>query len=152
MKSCIKLIYILFLTVLAGCSGVQNRLQDTHAAARYFEDDLAYTVNPSSMKKVVENKDSTVLMVDLRKREHFKAGHVPGAINLPFDEWNGFDGTKVNFTGLDKSKMHYVQCYEQYCNLSTKAARLFALNGYAVKEVKGGFKVYKDHNYPVESS
>lgn len=145
-----KFASIFSITLLAGCSGVQNKLQDTRAAASYFEDDLAYTVNPSSMKKVLENKDSTVLIVDLRKREHFKAGHVPDAINLPFDEWNGFDGTKVNFTGLDKSKMHYVYCYEQYCNLSTKAARLFAFQGYAVKEVKGGFKAYKDHNYPVE--
>lgn len=142
--------YVFLILLLGGCSGYQNKLQDTRAAAHYFDAELAYTVNPSSMKNAVKDKDPNILIIDLRKREHFKAEHVPGAINLPFDEWNGFDGSKVNFINLDKTKMHYVYCYEQYCNLSTKAARLLALNGYPVKEVKGGFKAYKDHDYPVE--
>ncbi|MCP4923269.1 MAG: rhodanese-like domain-containing protein [bacterium] len=150
MKKSASIFFLIPLVALTGCISHHNTLQDHIAAAKYFETEMAYTVNPSSMKNVVKNNDSSILIVDLRKRDHFKAGHVPGAINLPFDEWNGFDGSKMNFTGLDKTKMHYVYCYEQYCNLSRKAARLFALSGYAVKEVKGGFKSYKAHNYPIQ--
>lgn len=149
-----KLFCIFSVALLEGCSTYQpahrNMVQDTRAAAKYFEDQLAFTANPSSMKNAVKVKDSSIVIVDLRKREHFVKGHVPGAINLPFDEWNNFDGSRIDFTMLDKTKMHLVYCYEQYCSLSVKAARLLASYGYPVKEVKGGFKAYKDHNYPVE--
>ena len=141
----------LSLGLLVGCAGPDS-VQDTCACAQYFADELAFTANPSSMKKAVKSKDASIVIVDLRKREHYKAGHVPGAVNLPFDEWNGFDGSKSDFSMLDKTKMHYVYCYEQYCSLSARAAYLFASNGYPVKEIKGGFKAYKDHKYPVEAS
>lgn len=154
LKYCSKLLCLSLVVFLTGCSTSKrthlNEVQNTRSAAQYFKDELAFTANPSSMKNAVKNKDSSILIIDLRKREHYKQGHVPGAINLPFDEWNNFDGSKVDFSKLDKNKMHLVYCYEHYCSLSLRAAHLFALNGYPVKEVKGGFKAYKAHNYPIE--
>ena len=124
-------------------------IQDTNAAVKYFEDELSFTAGPGSVKAVVEGRQSGVI-IDLRKKEHFEKGHIQGAINLPFDEWDGFEGTQTDFPGLQTDKMNYLYCYELLCNLSQKAAKKFASLGYPVKEVKGGFKSWQEHDYPIE--
>ena len=110
---------------IAAGSGDSHQIQDTARAVRYFEEELSFTANPGSVKKVTEGKLEGVI-VDLRRKEHFDRGHIPGAINLPFDQYNGFDGQQVSFPGLSKDKINYVYCYELLCNLSQKAAREFA--------------------------
>jgi len=127
----------------------QQKVQDTQAAAKYFEDELNFTANPGSVKKVSEGKVDGVI-VDLRRKKDFDKRHIPGAINIPFDEYDGFEGNQTEFPGLSKNKTNYLYCYELLCNLSQKAAKKFASLGYPVKEVKGGFKAWEEHNYSVE--
>lgn len=126
-----------------------NKIQDTQAAFRYFSDELNFTVGPGTVKMVTEGQLDGVI-IDLRKKEHFDQGHIPYAVNLPFNEYEGFEGEQKDFPGLSKNKINYVYCYELLCNLSQKAARKFASLGYPVKEIKGGFKSYKERGYPIE--
>ncbi|MDP1974757.1 MAG: rhodanese-like domain-containing protein [Alphaproteobacteria bacterium] len=130
-------------------SNDQQKIQDTSAAAKYFEDKLNFTAGPGSVKKVSE-KQLDGIIIDLRKKEHFDKGHIPGAINMPFDKYDGFEGAQTEFPGLSKNKINYLYCYELLCNLSQKAAKKFASLGYPVKEVEGGFKGWEEHNYPIE--
>lgn len=130
-------------------SSTQVQIQDTQGAFQYFENKLNYTANPSTMKKVSEGKIEGVI-IDLRKKDDFERGHVPGAINIPFDIYDGFEGKQTEFPGLSKDKINYLYCYELLCNLSQKAAKKFASLGFPVKEVEGGFKEWVSHNYPVE--
>ncbi len=150
MKKNVFIILLFPLLALTACKEETNTLQNTQEAAKYFEAELAHKVNPGSVKRAIQTNDPNIVIIDLRKRAQYAEGHVPGAINLPFDEWHSFDGTKADFSELDPTKMHYVYCYELYCNLSVKAALLLAQNGYPVKEVRGGFKAYKEHNYLIE--
>jgi rhodanese-related sulfurtransferase len=39
-----------------------------------------------------------------------------------------------------------------HCNFSYKAAEKFSRLGYPVKVVKGGFKAWEEHRYPVEKT
>ena len=99
-----------------------GKIQDTEAAFKYFQDELNFTVDPGTAKKVSEGKLDGVI-IDLRKKEHFNKGHIPGAINLPFDKYDGFEGDQKgqkDFPGLSKDKINYVYCYELLCNLSQK--------------------------------
>jgi hypothetical protein len=147
--------YILFLVAigLSGCcqttySKHHNKIQDTVAAVKYFEDEMNFTTNPGGVKAVLGSKDITI--VDVRREADFKAGHIPGAINLPFDKWDRFEGTLTEFLGLRKDGYNYVYCYELLCNLGQKAAKKFASLGYPAKEMKGGFQSWKDHKYKIE--
>lgn len=146
--------FCIVLTVLSlfGCSqgGSGNRIQNTHAAVRYFEDELSFTTNPFGVQSVVFKKRQDVTIVDVRKEADYKMGHIPGAINIPFDQWNSFEGDQKHFTGLIKNGFNYVYCYELLCNLAQKAGKKFASLGYPTKEIKGGFKSWKEHEYPVE--
>lgn len=130
-------------------SNDQQKIQDTQAAVKYFENELNFTANPGSVKKVSEGKVDGVI-IDLRKKEDFDKGHIPGAINIPFDKYDGFEGSQTEFPGLSKTRFNYVYCYELLCNLSQKAAKKFASLGYPVKDIKGGFKAWEEHNYSVE--
>ncbi|NRB11091.1 MAG: rhodanese-like domain-containing protein [Rickettsiaceae bacterium] len=149
------MLLVLFFTMQSEAIESNNKIQDTNAAMKFFEDQLNFTAGPGSVKKVVQGKAEGVI-IDLRKREHFAQGHIPGAINLPFDEWEGFEGQHTKFPGLSKDKINYVYCYELLCNLSQKAAKKFASLKYPVKEMKGGFETWKKHNkehpnnYPIE--
>src|SRR5690348_9784802 len=92
-------------------SNDQQKIQDTQAAVKYFENELNFTANPGSVKKVSEGKVDGVI-IDLRKKEDFDKGHIPGAINIPFDKYDGFEGSQTEFPGLSKTRINYVYCYE----------------------------------------
>lgn len=148
MNKC--LFYIsLIMTSTVSFTCDQQKIQNTQAAFNYFDDELNFTANPGSLKKVSEGKVDGVI-IDLRRKENFDKGHIPGAINIPFDKYDSFDSKQTEFPGLSKNRMNYLYCYELLCNLSQKAARKFASLGYPVKEVKGGFKAWEEHNYPIE--
>ena len=150
-----KFILTLFVIILSlsntAFAGAENKVQDTEAAFKYFENELNFTAGPGTARKVSEGKLDGVV-VDLRRKEHFDKGHIPGAINLPFDQYNGFEEEQKDFPGLAKDKINYLYCYELLCNLSQKAAKKFASLGYPVKEIKGGFKSYEEHSYPIEKT
>lgn len=136
------------ITTSASCI---NSSQDTKRAAQYFTDELNYTTNAVEVKSVVEGKkEDGAVIVDTRAPKDFAEGHIPGAINLPYIDYAAFEGSEQEFPGLKKDKLNYVYCYELLCNLSQKACRKFASLGYPVKDIKGGFKSWKEHNYPIE--
>ena len=125
-------------------------------AYQYFDDQLNFTTNAAGVKKVVDGKVKNVHIIDVRAAKHFKVSRIPGSINIPFDKFNGFEGNKchdneTDFSGLTREGYNYVLCYEENCNLSQKACKKFASSGYLVKEVKGGFKSWQDHNYPIDN-
>ena len=41
-------------------------------------------IDQASLLKRIESKDSTMVILDVRTPEEYKAGHVPGAINIPY--------------------------------------------------------------------
>ncbi len=153
IKKYLTYLLAITITLIATSTFADNKtvtqVQDTKAAVKYFEDEMNFTINPGGVKSAVLEKHDVVI-VDLRREEHFNAGHIPGAINIPFDKWDKFEGDQKEFPGLVEGKFHYVYCYELLCNLSQKAAKKFATLGYPVKEMKGGFKAWKNHHYPIE--
>jgi rhodanese-related sulfurtransferase len=131
-----------------------SKVQDTKAAMHYFENELNFTTNPMGVKSAIEEaakgKSKNIIIVDLRREEDYKAGHIPGAINLPYDKWEVFKGDHKEFPGLRKDTINYVYCYQLLCNLGQLAGKKFASLGYPVKEMRGGFQAWKEQKYPIE--
>ena len=123
--------------------------QNTEKAAQYFQDELNYKTNIYGVKQAIDNKATDITIVDVRLAKDFAKGHIPGSINLPYDQYTTFEGTDLEFPGLRKDGYNYIYCYTAGCNLAQKAARKFALLGYSVKEVVGGFAAWRDYKYPV---
>lgn len=41
------------------------------------------TIDQASLLKRIESKDASLVILDVRSPEEYKAGHIPGAINIP---------------------------------------------------------------------
>lgn len=114
-------------------------------AAAYFEAKLAYEIGPIGLKMALESGEKLTI-VDLRTPELFAKSHIPGAINLKFEELD------KNLDKLNKDQTTVVYCYDIVCHLSAKAAIELAKKGYKVKELVGGFDTYAEKNLKVEGT
>lgn len=128
----------------------RNPLQNSSQAIHFFQDEIDFTTNPHGVKRSIDSQDKTITIVDVRSAKDYAEGHIPGAINIPYDKYNGFHGNETEFKGLRKDGYNVVYCYELLCNLAKEAAIKFASLGYPVKEMQGGFNSWKEKGNPIE--
>lgn len=156
MKQSKKVAGLLGAILLATSSTVHcaptKPLQNSQQAADFFTHELEFKTNPHGVKAVVDGKVKNVTIVDLRTAQDFAKGHIPGAINVPWDQHKSFDDNETRFSELRKDGYNYVYCYELLCNLGQKAAKKFASLGYPVKEMVGGFDEWEKKGLPIEKS
>ncbi|MBL8043585.1 MAG: hypothetical protein JNL86_11775 [Nitrospira sp.] len=114
---------------------------DPAKAKEFFEAKMAFTTGPVELERMMKNKEVNV--VDVRAAEDYAEGHIPGAVNLPKDQWH-------SFTGLRKDKINVLYCYSQVCHLAATAAVQFAEQGYPIMELDGGWRWWKDDGFDVE--
>jgi rhodanese-related sulfurtransferase len=91
----------------------------------------------------IENGEKLTI-VDLRTPELFAKGHIPGAINLKFEELD------KNLDKLSKDTTTVVYCYDIVCHLSARAALELAKKGYKVRELVGGYDSWTERDLKVE--
>ena len=83
----------------------------------------------------VEKLDNPYVL-DARTKKEYEKGYFKGAINIPLDE------LRENISKLDKSKEIYV-----YCKTGVRsyiACRILMQNGFKVKNIMGGYNLYKE--------
>lgn len=148
--------FIIGLSMISLCpvsaESPENNSQDTKRAAQYFEDELNFKTNPHFINKVIKDKLPNITIVDVRSADDFAKGHIPGAINLPDEKYNYFNGSETEFPGLRKDGFNLVYCYTKTCNLAQKAAKKFASLGYPVKEIVGGYELWAEGKNPIEKT
>ena len=120
-----------------------NRIHSPEKARAYFEDKLAFTTGPVELDRWMKSGENNLVIVDVREAEDYSKGHLPGAVNIPRNEWG-------NPRGLGKDKTNVVYCYSQQCHLAANACVQFAAKGYPVMELDGGFDVWKEHELDIE--
>ena len=88
----------------------------------------------------------------MRRKSLYEKSHIPGAINIPFNEYNSFKCSDVIFKELSKDKMNYVYCYSLLCQLGKMACLKFASLGYPVTEMIGGFEYWIQYKYDTNTN
>jgi sulfur-carrier protein adenylyltransferase/sulfurtransferase len=101
-------------------------------------------VDPALVREQVSNG---AVVVDVREVEEWGAGHIPGAKHVP----KSYFETRIEGTVPDRSQ--HVILYCQSGNRSAWAARTLLEDlGYAhVESMTGGFTLWKDRGYEVET-
>ena len=122
---------------------VETLSKQAAEAVKYFEAKLAFETGPIGLNMAINNKEP-LQIIDLRTPELYAQGHVPGALNILFDELD------KNLGKLNKETTTVVYCYDAVCHLAAKAALHLAQKGYRVKELAGGFQDWVDHDLKVE--
>ena len=114
---------------------------DPQEAAKYFQQKLDCTTGPIELSHWIEEKAS-VQVVDVRAADDFEKGHIPGAVNVPRDQWAGAKG-------LSRDKTNVIYCYSQTCHLAAAAAVEFSKKGFSCIELEGGFITWQRASLPV---
>ncbi len=117
-------------------------ITDPVRAKAYFEAKMAFTTGPVELERMMQQGEA-INVVDVRAAEDYAEGHIPGAMNLPKDQWH-------TAKGLRKDKINVLYCYSHVCHLAAAAAVEFAGKGYPVMELEGGFGVWKDGEFDIE--
>jgi len=111
-------------------------------ASKYFRTKMEFTTGPMELNDMIQHQEH-INIIDVRKPEDFRMGHIPSAIN----KYRHLD---TSLTGLCKDRNNIIYCYSEDCHLAASAAREFAEHGYPVLELEGGFEGWKTHNLPIE--
>ena len=120
-----------------------SRLHAPEKAKAYFEDKLAFTTGPVELDKWIKSGEDNLTVVDVRAAADFGKGHIPGAINVPREQWD-------NPRGLSRDRTNVIYCYTQQCHLAANACVRFAASGYPVMELEGGFAAWAATDLDVE--
>ena len=116
-------------------------LTSPEKAKEFFDAKINFTTGPVELKQIMDSNEN-INIVDVRAPEDFAIGHIPGAINLPKQDWS-------THAGLKNDRVNIVYCYSEVCHLAAAAAREFAEHGFAVMELEGGFEEWQRYNMPI---
>jgi rhodanese-related sulfurtransferase len=116
-------------------------------AARHFQWRLTFETDPADVHADLERGVAEFTLVDTRSREAFVAGHIPGAVSLPYAE---IDETTTAVLPRDRPVVTY--CSSSACNAAAKSAAALAALGYQVKEMLGGVEHWQREGYQIETS
>src|SRR4026207_1677926 len=102
-------------------SQTQFRKNDPAKAREFFLNKITFTTGPMELNHAIE-EGADILVADVRAEDDYRKGHVSGAINLPKEKWDSYEG-------LSRDKLNVIYCYSHVCHLGATAAAQFAKQG-----------------------
>jgi ArsR family transcriptional regulator len=110
----------------------------------YFDDrDSLEAVSRSELVDLVSAGSVTTL--DVRPRDEFALGHLPGAVNVPLSE------LERRLADLDRDKEIVAYCRGPYCVLSYEAVAMLRARGFRVRRLEDGLPEWRAAGLPVEA-
>jgi rhodanese-related sulfurtransferase len=86
-----------------------------------------------------------VVVLDVRPREEFEAGHIAGAISVPLRE------LKERLAELPADRRIVAYCRGRYCVLAAEAVRLLRRRGLEAFRLEEGFAEWREAGLPIAS-
>lgn len=94
-----------------------------------------YTISEKELQQYAARKK--LLLVDLREPADYMAGHLPGAVNIPFDRFS------YHTDLLKDGSFAMIVFYCERGNLSLRMARSFMERGIPAVSLAGGMVSYR---------
>lgn len=117
-------------------------LPDVAAARRaYLGEDGGEPVTRQQLQQLAAREQVTVL--DVRPREEYRAGHIPGAVSVPLDE------LADRLAELPDDGQIVAYCRGAYCVLAHDAVRLLAAHGRTARHLADGMLEWRLAGLPV---
>lgn len=110
----------------------EARIGEVSALAEAFFGDVDGAEPVGITELVARANSGEVLVVDVRPRLEFEAGHLPGAVNIPLEELAG------RISELDQSATVVAYCRGPYCVMSAQAVAQLRRAGLDAQRLDGG--------------
>ncbi len=91
-------------------------------------------------------REGLVTLLDVRPRDEFAAGHLPGAINLPLQE------LEARLADLPRDHEIVAYCRGPYCVLSFEAVAALRARGFSARRFEEGYPEWKAAGLPVAAT
>jgi rhodanese-related sulfurtransferase/DNA-binding MarR family transcriptional regulator len=89
--------------------------------------------------------DGSVVVLDVRPGEEYRAGHIPGALSVPVG------ALEAALQTLPKDRELVAYCRGPYCVFSDEAVALLRARGYRARRLRQGLPDWQAAGMPVES-
>jgi rhodanese-related sulfurtransferase len=111
------------------------------ASAYIDEPDTMEPIGLPELARRLENGDVTV--IDVRPREEYAAGHIPGALSLPLQALERGD------KALPRRREIVAYCRGPYCVYATQAVVLLRKRGHRARRLVEGLPGWRAAGHPV---
>jgi rhodanese-related sulfurtransferase len=104
-------------------------------------------LEPVSRRELLErSKTGTVIVLDVRPAEEYRAGHIPGAMSVPVDQ------LEQRLADLPPDKEIVAYCRGPYCVMSYNAVEALRAQGRHARRLVDGFPEWRAEGLPIEVS
>ncbi|MCC6129128.1 MAG: ArsR family transcriptional regulator [Acidobacteria bacterium] len=86
-----------------------------------------------------------VVVIDVRPAEEYAAGHIPGAVSIPFGE------LEQRLDEIPPGRKVVAYCRGPYCVLAAESVKALRAHGVRAVRLKDGFPEWRDAGLPVET-
>jgi rhodanese-related sulfurtransferase/DNA-binding transcriptional ArsR family regulator len=120
---------------------VLHLAETTRAAVEYLGRDEVEAVDRDALLSRIER--GNLVLLDVRPKAEFEAGHIEGAVSIPLDEL--YERIRELPAGLEV----VAYCRGEYCVLAYEAVRLLRRKGRPARRLKGGMIEWRLEHRPV---
>ena len=122
----------------------ESRLSEVDGVVKaYLEDrDALEAVDASDL--VERLRDRSVVVLDVRPEEEYRAGHIPGALSVPVD------ALEAALKTLPRDREVVAYCRGPYCVFSDEAVAFLRAHGYRARRLRQGLPDWRAAGMPVE--
>lgn len=117
--------------------------KNLHRAKEYFENECAFNIGAHALKKLIDDDLKSFNLIDVRKYDDYLDGHIPFATHVPMEKI--YD----NFDKFSKDVPNIIYGGHPGCMRAYKCAYLVTDRGCPCIVLKGGFKVWKKHDFDI---
>ena len=123
--------------------GERNLAEVDKILRGYF--DTRDNMEPVTRAELIDwTRDGLVTVLDVRPRDEYEAGHLPGAVNVSLAD------LEVRLGELDPSHEVVAYCRGAYCVLSFEAVAALRAHGFNARRLEDGFPEWKAAGLPFE--
>jgi rhodanese-related sulfurtransferase len=121
----------------------EHRLTEVERIVRdYFE--FPEVLEPIGRQELFERvREGSVVVLDVRPVEEYRAGHIPGAVSLPLEE------LQRRLAELPKDQEIIAYCRGPYCLFAVRAVELLRKQGFTALRFEEGIPEWKAAGLPV---
>ena len=121
----------------------RRHLAEVEQVARLYLDDRDELEPVTLLELRTMMRDEQVTVIDVRPREEYEAGHIPGAISIPVPE------LKRRMGELPKRKEVIAYCRGPYCVYSLEAVTVLRKQGLRARRADEGLPEWRSHGFPI---
>lgn len=124
----------------------EKRLAEIDRIVRTFIHEREELEPVTAEELLADLLDGTVIVLDVRPEEEYRAGHIPGALSVPIKELE----TRLGDIPKDKDIVAY--CRGPYCMFSDEAVSVLRAHGYKVRRLSQGLPDWRAAGLSIEKN